>query len=195
MKTKEETLKDGTVVQIRSLTARDLDRLMEFYRDLPPEDRRYLKFDVTDREVVRERIRRMRGGHLVRVVAVIDDEIVGDGVLEFPEEGWKRDQVEMRVIVAHGCQHRGLGTLLMRELYLLAVAKGVHKIVAKIMRPQHVAIAIAHKLGFREQALLPDWVRDVRGQSQDLVVLVADIKEMWHELEWLYKDQDMGRWQ
>ena len=195
MKTKEETLKDGTVVRIRNLTAHDLDRLMDFYLDLPPEDRRYLKFDVTDREAVRERFRLMRAGRLLRIVALVDDEIVGDGVLEFSTERWRRDQAEMRVLVARPFQHKGLGSVLMRELYLLAVARGVHKIVGKMARPQQAAIAICHKLGFREEVVIPDYVQDVAGEPQDLVVLIADIKDLWHELEWLYKDQDMGRYQ
>jgi L-amino acid N-acyltransferase YncA len=195
MKTKDETLKDGTVVRIRSLTANDLDRLMDFYEDLPAEDRRYLKFDVTDREAVRDRIRLMRLGRLMRVVALADDEIVGDGVLEFSPEGWRRDQAEVRVLVARPYQHRGLGSALMRELYLLAIAKGVHKLVGKMMRPQVAAISICHKLGFREQVVIPDYVRDAVGENQDLVVLIADIRDLWHELEWLYRDQDMRRYQ
>lgn len=195
MKAKDETLKDGTVVHIRRVTMHDLDRLMAFYHALPPEDRRYLKFDVTDREAVRQRLRLMRGGRLLRIAALLDDEVIGDGVLEFSPESWRRDQAEVRVLVARPFQHRGVGSALMRELYFMAIARGVHKLVGKMMRPQHAAIAICHKLGFREEVLIPDYVRDVAGQPQDLVVLIADIQDLWHELEWLYRDTDMRRWQ
>ncbi|MBN1337568.1 MAG: GNAT family N-acetyltransferase [Deltaproteobacteria bacterium] len=195
MKPKDETLKDGTTVHIRKVTSHDLDRLMAFYNDLPGEDRRYLKFDVTDREAVRRRLRQMRGGRLLRIAALSEDAIVGDGVLEFSPESWLCDHAEVRVLVARPFQHRGVGSALMRELYFMAIARGVHKLVGMVARPQHAAIAICHKLGFREQVLIPDYVRDTRGEHQDLVVLIADIHDLWHELEWLYKDQDMRRYQ
>ena len=53
---KVEKMKDGTDVTIRRLTPADIDPLMDFYAALPAEDRRYLKFDVTDRKTVSRRI-------------------------------------------------------------------------------------------------------------------------------------------
>jgi hypothetical protein len=49
---KTEVLKDGTKVMIRELQVKDLDRLMKFFSSLPPEDRKYLRIDVTKRDVV-----------------------------------------------------------------------------------------------------------------------------------------------
>ena len=45
---KKETLKDGTKIIIRELHTEDLDKLMKFYSALPPEDRKYLRIDVTN---------------------------------------------------------------------------------------------------------------------------------------------------
>ena len=54
---KKETLKDGSQVQIRTLTLKDLDKLMKFYRAIPDKDRRYLRVDVLNRDVVAQRIK------------------------------------------------------------------------------------------------------------------------------------------
>jgi len=90
---KKETLKDGTKVTIKELTSDDLDRLMRFYRSLPEEDRKYLRVDVTDRGVVAKRIKLIKEGDVVRIVALHDDQIVADGALELSEEEWPLAQI------------------------------------------------------------------------------------------------------
>ena len=97
---KSETLKDGKKVTIRPLTLKDLDRLMVFYRSLPPEDRKYLRVDVTDRKVVAERIRLIDQGQVFRIIALYKDKIVADGALELSADEWRRHQGEVRLIVS-----------------------------------------------------------------------------------------------
>lgn len=193
MKEKKVTLKDGKETIIRPLRLQDLDSLMKFYRALPPEDRRYLRVDVTNREVVTQRIKLAEEGHIHRLIALDKSEIVADGALELSGEEWRRHQAEIRVIVARPFRRRGLGTAMIRELYFLAAEKNVEKIVAKMMRPQKAAQKIFRRLGFREEALLPDYVKDLSGKTQDLLVMVCDLKDMWKELEHLYSDSDWQR--
>jgi L-amino acid N-acyltransferase YncA len=190
---KSETLKDGKKVVIRALTPKDLDKLMEFYRSLPPEDRKYLRVDVTDRDVVAQRIRLIEGGNVLRIIALDKNKIVGDGALELSGEEWRRHQGELRVIVARPYRRRGLGMILMRELYFLAAEKNVEKLVAKMMRPQKAAQAVCHKLGFREEHLLPDYVKDLSGKSQDLIIMTCELQEMLKEVDSFYSDDDWQR--
>lgn len=193
MKEKTVPLKDGKEILIKPLTSRDLDKLMEFYRSLPPEDRRYLRVDVTKREVVSQRIKLTEKGSVYRLIGLDKDKIVADGALELSGEEWRKHQGELRVIVARPYRRRGLGMVMMRELYFLAAEKNLEKVVAKMMRPQKTAQAICRKLGFREEALLPDYVRDLSGKTQDLIIMVCDLKNMWKELDHLYSDSDWQR--
>ena len=193
MKEKTVSLKDGKEVLIRPLTSRDLDRLMEFYRSLPLEDRRYLRVDVTNREVVSQRIKLIEKGNVYRLIGLDKDNIVADGALELSGEEWRKHQGELRVIVARPYRRRGLGMIMMRELYFLAAEKNLEKVVAKMMRPQKAAQIICRKLGFREEALLPDYVKDLSGKTQDLIIMVCDLKDMWKELDHLYSDSDWQR--
>jgi hypothetical protein len=49
---KQVTLRDQTVVTLRPMVKEDKDRLLAFFRRLPPEDRQFLKDDVTRAEII-----------------------------------------------------------------------------------------------------------------------------------------------
>jgi acetyltransferase len=190
---KIEKLKDGREVTIRRLAQYDLDRLMNFYHKLPPDDRRYLKFDVTNRSVVARRLKRIETGDDIRVITLLGDEIIASGALELSGEQWSKHQGEIRVIVAGDFHHQGLGTLMIRELYFIAIQNNVETIVARMMRPQVAAEHIFRKLGFREEVLLPDFVKDLEGTSQDMIVMTCHVKDLWKELDHLFSESDWQR--
>lgn len=190
---KTEILKDGTKVVIRNLGLNDLKGLMKFYRSLPKEDRKYLRVDVTNEAVVEQRIKLIESGNIIRIIALHGDEIIADGALELSMEEWRKHQGELRVIVARQYQHKGLGMIVMRELYFLAAQKKVEKIIVRMMRPQLAARNICRKLGFHEELLIPDYVRDLTGANQDLVIMTCNMKEFWEELEHSYTDSDWRR--
>ena len=190
---KKETLKDGSQVLIRTLTLNDLDKLMKFYRSIPERDRRYLRVDVLNRDVVTRRIMLTKTGDIVRLVALYKNAIIADGTLEFSTEEWKKHQAELRVNVANDFKHKGLGTILLRELYYIAAGEKVQKVVVRFMRPQAAARNICRKLGFHEETIVPDYVRDQKGKTHDMVIMTADMKSFWNELEHFYSDADWRR--
>jgi len=190
---KIEKLKDGTEVTIRRIGPENIDALMDFYLALPLEDRKYLKFDVTDRKVVAKRLRRVETGDDIRIAAVHGGLIVASGALELSGETWSKHQGEIRVIVARPFQQRGLGAIMIRELYFIAVQNNLVTIVAKMMRPQIGAQKIFRRLGFREDSFIPDFVKDIKGESQDLIVMTCNVKDLWRELDKLFSESDWQR--
>jgi RimJ/RimL family protein N-acetyltransferase len=177
-------LKDGTEVLIRPLRIDDLDRSLAFFQALPGEDRTYLRVDVTKRDLVERRIcSALRSDKIKRIVALIGEEIVGDGALEVGGDEWDRHVAELRVVIARPFQRRGLGTLMMRELYAEAASWKVQEIVVRIMRPQKAAWAICRKLGFQEEVLLHDYLKDISGHKQDLILMRCDLEELWQRME------------
>ena len=193
MMEKTETLKDGTKVTIRNLTVEDLDRLMSFYQSLPEEDIKYLRVDVTNRNIVKQRIEFAEAGDIFRIIALKGDSIIADGALELTTEEWRRHQGELRVIVAEEFRRKGVGMIIMREIYFLAIEKKVEKVIAKMMKPQVAARTICKTLGFHEELVIPDYVKDQTGKSQDLVIMTCDIQELWKELDQFYMDSDWER--
>jgi len=190
---KTETLKDGSKVTIRNLTVEDLDRLMSFYRSLPEEDKKYLRIDVTNRNIVKQRIEAAESANIFRIIALQGDTIIADGALELTTEEWRRHQGELRVIVAEEFRRKGVGMIIMREVYFLAIEKKVEKVIAKMMKPQAAAMKICRTLGFHEEVLIPDYVKDQTGKSQDLVIMTCNIQELWKELDQFYMDSDWER--
>ncbi len=83
--------------------------------------------------------------------------------------------------------------IMMRELYFIAARKNVKKIVAKFMRPQTAARKILRKLDFHEETLIPNYVCDRAGKTQDMVIMTCDMKDFWEELEHFYSDSDWQR--
>lgn len=191
--TKTERMKDGTDVTIQRIGPNDIDRLMAFYSGLPAEDRRYLKFDVTDRKAVAQRLRRVDSGDDIRIAALHGGVIVASGALELSGESWSKHQGEIRVIVARPFQKRGLGTIMIRELYFIAVQNQISIIVARMMRPQVGAQKVFRRLGFHEDSMLPDFVKDIHGDSQDLILMTCDVKDLWKELDRTFRESDWQR--
>jgi RimJ/RimL family protein N-acetyltransferase len=186
-------LKDGTDVIIRPLRKDDLGRSLAFFRALPIEDRLYLRKNVTRLEVVKQRILDIESDEVRRLVIVCGDEIVADGALELKGHDWKEHTGELRVIVARPFQRKGLGMLLTRELYLLAVSERLEKLVIKVMEPQIAARKIVEKLGFREDTILTQYARDIKGERHNLVVMQCDLNSVYQALEDYFTDMDWER--
>lgn len=186
-------LADGNEVILRKLRVEDLKELMRFYRNLPIEDRRFLRIDVTKEDVVRKRLELMKNGLVHRIVAIKDNQIIADGALEFSTEEWRRNQAEMRVIVSHRFQRKGLGTIMMKELNELAMEKHVELLVVKMMKPQLGARKITSRLGFRKKRIIPNYVVDMHGTPHDLLIMTRKVKDLWKELDHLYQKSDWQR--
>lgn len=186
-------MKDNSEVLIREMTLDDLDRSLAFFLNLPEEDRLYLRRDVTLRESVEERIRTMDTGLINRLVAVVDDRIVADGSLELEAHEWKKHIAEIRLIVAHNYQRKGLGTLMARELYFLAASRKVEEIIVKIMEPQKGVVNIFKRFGFHQEAILPDYVKDIHGLKHDLIVMRCDLEGLWQKMGEHIIDADWQR--
>ena len=182
-----EGLKDGSTVLLREPTMDDVERSLQFFLDLPPEDRRYLRVDVTKRDIVERRIRDAAQGGTHRLVAFAGEKIVADGALEFPGDSWRRHIGEIRVIVARKYQRLRLGALLIKALYRTAQRGGVEKVVAKMASPQTGARKIFERLGFHVDSVLPDYIKDSDGNLHSLVVMSSSLDDMSQELKDFYR--------
>jgi RimJ/RimL family protein N-acetyltransferase len=187
------TLRDGRTITVRKMRPDDVERSYAFFCALPAEDRMYLRTDVTRRELVERRTTEVDNGRVERVIAVHDDEIVADGALELQGHGWGNNVAEVRLIVARGWQRLGLGTIVARELFHLASQHRVDRIVARLMRPQVGAHRIFKRLGFHEEFLIPEHVRDQSGRWQDLIIMRCPLEDVWQDLEYRLEAADWQR--
>ncbi len=185
-----EILKDGTNVVLREPTPKDQPGSLEFFLKLTPEDRKYLRVDVTNPEIVERRIHQSESGDVYRLWAFAGDEIVGDGALEFSRDRWRSHLGEMRVILATKYQRRGLGGLLIRKLFDVAKTRDLEKIVMNMLSPQASMRAVCEELGFRVDAVIPDYAKDAEGMSQSLVVMTCTLDEWFREMSGFYEEDN-----
>ncbi|MCC7174596.1 MAG: GNAT family N-acetyltransferase [Bryobacterales bacterium] len=185
-------LKDNREVLIREMQAGDVEASLAFFRALPERDRLSFRRDLGMREAVEKRIRELEDGAVKRLVAVTaDGAIVADGALEFSEYGWERHIAELRLFAAPSHQRKGLGMLMAGALYDLAASAGVEEIVVKMMPSQTAALRIFHKLGFRQEAVLRQYVKDLNGARQDLVLMRRRLEDLWQKYEEFMHETDL----
>ena len=176
-------LKDGTEVVIREMTPGDVDLSLAFFDALPAGDKTYLRRPIENREAVVRRIQFMEAGRAMRVAALVDGQIVADGALELETRAWSEHIGEIRLIVAHEFQNKGLGRLMAFELYKLANRANIEEIIVKFMKPQAGVHKMFERLGFHKEAEMPGYVKDVTGKRQDLIVMRCNLKELWQTME------------
>ena len=184
-------LKDHKEVLIRTMKKEDLEGSFAFFRALPEENRLSLRRDLTIREAIEERIREMEEGAVKRLVAVAGETIVADGALEFSHFGWERHVAELRLFVATPYQHKGLGMLMAGTLCDLAASGGIEEIVVKMMASQTAALRIFHRLGFRNEVVLRDYVKDMKGTRKDLVLMRCRLEDLWQKYEDFLYESDI----
>lgn len=184
----QATLRDGSEVTIGVFEPRRAEALQSFYRALPEGDRLYLRDDVTKPEWLERFVGRVAAGELVSLIAEDAGAVVGESTLYRAARGWTRHIGEVRVAVSPEFRRRGLGHALCREIVRVAIDGGVEKLVAHIIENQLAARRMFDHLGFLQEAVLRDHVKDVRGKKRDLVVMANDVSHIWSAMEALVAD-------
>ena len=84
-----------------------------------------------------------------------------------------------------------LGMLMAGALYDLAASAGIEEIVVKMMSSQTAAIRIFRKLGFRREAVLRNYVKDMKGTRKDLVLMRCRLDDLWQKYEDFVHESDL----
>jgi RimJ/RimL family protein N-acetyltransferase len=182
------TLRDGTAVTVRPAKRGDQPALLAFYREMPQEDRLFLKDDVTTESWADRFIRRIERNEALSLVAETDGKIVAEATLYRQQHGWSAHVGELRVAVARSHRRRGLATALAGMLVKLATDQGADKIIVEVVENQVPALRTFAKLGFQQEAVLRGHVRDIRGARRDLLILSNDVSHIWAAMEALVAD-------
>ena len=78
----------------------------------------------------------------------------------------------------------GLGRRLIRELLDTAAELGLHRVTFELVAEREkLAINAARSVGFKQIAVLPERIRDFRGNNQDLVLMdlsLGDRHQWWY---------------
>ena len=188
---KTVTLKDGSSAIMRPMVIEDLDALHRFFtEDVPEEDRMHLKDDVADREVLEGWASKLNYDKVLPILMLDGERIIADGTIKHTPRGWSSHLAEIRLVVSREYQGKGAGILLLKELVLLAQGKKADLLQAQVFENSPTGIAVFQKLGFRIEAVLRGFAMDIKGNRQNLVVLVRDVSELWKRMEDLLLESD-----
>jgi L-amino acid N-acyltransferase YncA len=172
---KTVTLEDGTQIILRPLLKDDEPALLEYFLNLPPEDRLCLKEDVTDPKVIENWIYELDYDNVLPLIATHNGRIVGDATLHFSPIGWTKHQGELRLTTDPRYRVKGLGTLLVQNLIDIATHLGLEQLSVEIPPMLDKAFYLFEKMGFKEVANLQGFVRDMEGNESDLVLMTRSL--------------------
>ena len=163
---------DNVPMTIRPMVPEDQDALLDFFRRIPPEDRFYLKDDVTDPTIIARWAQTLDYSRVLPLLAFLDGTMVGDGTLHHRRAGARQHIGEVRVVVAPAYRNRGVGRALLHQLIDIAGDKGLKQLLFEVVADtEQAARHTAQVLGFVPVAMLPAHVRDSCGHPHDLLIM------------------------
>ena len=168
-------LKDGTQLTLKAMTKQDERALIDFFESLTEEDRLYLRNDVSSYRVVREWFENINYNRVFPLLAWADGRIVANATLHRKPFGWMRHVGEIRIVVSPEFRKRGLARILAAEIVANAKEAGLEKLMAEMAVSQKNALGAFHKLGFKDEATLKEYIRDGKGRVHDLLIMTLDL--------------------
>lgn len=169
------TLRDGVRVLLRPLTADDRQALIDLFAPVSPEDQRYFRTDITDPAIVGSWVDNIDYNHVLPIVAVIGDRIVGDATLHF-HNGTKRHIAEARIFLGKDFRHRGLGGRMLQALIDIAKRRDLYMIEVEVVADQHHILRAFQSAGFVLKCTFEDYFMLPDGELHDLAHLVLRLR-------------------
>jgi RimJ/RimL family protein N-acetyltransferase len=174
------TLRDGARVLLRPLMPDDRQALLDFFLPLSAEDRRYMRHNVSDSELISSWAEKADYSKVLPVIALIGDRIVGISTLHF-SEGTARHRAEIRIFISKELKHRGLGSKLILAIIDLAKKRNVHLLEVQIVSDMVEVIKAFQKVGFEPVCAFEDYFMLPDGELRDVVHLVLRLRRVEDE--------------
>jgi RimJ/RimL family protein N-acetyltransferase len=180
---KQVKLNDDTEVTVRKLVKSDLEPLAAFFKNLPDEERQFLKEDVTDRKVIERWINHIDYDLVLPIIGEDQGKIVADATLHVDKFGWFKHVGEIRCVVAQEFQRSGLFTMLLRELYDNAQERKLSQLEVQVIGEHKTAYQIFERLGFQKEAVIKDFAVDIKGEKHNLIIMINNLEDLWKKLD------------
>lgn len=180
----EIRLSDGRELRVRRPEREvDRDKMIEFFSRLPRNLRNYLRYNVTNPELLDKRLKMVDQRDHFRLIAEIDGVIVGDGSMDREPFGWTHHIAHVRTVVSPEVKHLGVATILLRRLVEFGKECGVDRFFSEVIKEHTEMIQTFENEGFVLESTLKDYAKDLKGRLHDVVVLSNDQTTVWKRLE------------
>ena len=156
---KEIHLKDGRQVTIQPMEKTDGDQLLEYFQSFRPEDKLFMRDDVTNPKVIQKWVDDLDYEYVVPLLAFYEGKIVGVSSLHRNQHGWDSHVGHIRVSVRPEFQGSRLGYNLSREIFVVA-------------QSMHIDIVIAEFKGRFFGKFKPDPVKSAVGFTHPVIIFI-----------------------
>jgi RimJ/RimL family protein N-acetyltransferase len=168
------TLRDGTRVLLRVLNEGDRDRLQTMFATVSDDDAEAMRDNVKDPAAIQKWIDELDYGQVIPLVAVVNDEIVGDATLHLGQ-GPYRHKAEVRIFLSKPYRQRGLGTAMLKSLIDIAKRMELHLLIVEVIANRTPVIRAFRGLGFQMQTTLPDYFMMPDGETLDVALMILPL--------------------
>jgi RimJ/RimL family protein N-acetyltransferase len=168
------TLRDGTRVLLRVLDKDDRDRLQAMFAVVGDDDAEAMRENVKDPAVIQTWIDELDYARVIPLVAVVNDEIVGDATLRLGQ-GPYRHKAEVRIFLSKPYRQRGLGTAMLKSLIDIAKRMELHLLIVEVIANRTPVIRAFRGLGFQMQTTLPDYFMMPDGETLDVALMILPL--------------------
>ncbi len=173
---KETQLKDGTKILLRPMVAGDKDALYEFFKEVPSEDARYLRDDVSSILLIEKWAKNLDYAEDAAHSGTERGQNHCRCHINRRRSGWKWHLGTVRIFVHKDYRDVGLGHLMIEELADIAYKLGLEKLLVEIPDHSTPAINAFARAGYYRAAVLPNMVKDRDAMPVDVVVMMKDVK-------------------
>jgi GNAT superfamily N-acetyltransferase len=172
---KDLDLASGLKVTLRPLVSTDEQAFFDFFRDIPPEERLFIKHRVAEPETIRRWCQKIDYEQVLPLLAFCGTKIVADASLHQDQGGWKRHIGRVSVLVHPEYRGRGLARALVEEIMEVARNLGLEKMAAEFIPEQKRALDVFGSLGFSPLVRLPMYVKDMQAVTHDYILMGAEL--------------------
>jgi RimJ/RimL family protein N-acetyltransferase len=152
----------------------DRDRLQAMFDVVSDDDLQFMRDNVRDSLVIQQWVDGMDYGQVIPLVAVVNDEIVGDATLHLGK-GPQRHTAEVRIFLSKPYRQRGLGVMMLTALIDIAKKLNLHLLTAEVIADRTPVIRAFRGLGFQLQTTLPDYFLMPDGETLDVALLILPL--------------------
>jgi RimJ/RimL family protein N-acetyltransferase len=163
-------MRNGRSAELRPMTRDDAPAVLEFAQALPEDDLLFLRWDITQPEIIDEWVAQIEAGRVITLLAFAGDKLLGEGDLYHNETNWTRHLGEIRLLMSPDSRGLGLGRIIADEIYEMARLLELKMLTAQMTMDQHAAQTIFRQLGFQREAVLFDYAVSKDGEMRDLLI-------------------------
>lgn len=178
----EAKLNDGTPCVIRRMDQGDETDFREFHQFIPDEEQLFIKSQIKDGSLFRDWMAKPDDPEHLALFAIVDGGVAAMGSLHQRMGGWKRHIGKVYFLTHPDYKGLGLIDILLESIVRVSTQFGLTKLESELNGERLNAIDSMSAAGFKELVRLPNYIRDMKAESHDYVLMGINLVASYDNL-------------